>query len=94
MDEEVKLCKDCRFCKRNMGLYIPWWIPIFGQIAMFFRQREAEDFSYSFARCTRAPSLPVEINLTGGRNAPAEYSYCGVARTYTCGREAKWFEPK
>lgn len=75
-----KLCKDCKFCKKD-PLAALVSIITFGLVD-----------AYEFANCAR----PQKSNLVSGRNPEKfcsceRVSYISID---TCGEEAKYFQPK
>lgn len=78
MTEDVKFCKDCKFFK------VGWFDKLIG----FNR----------FGNCTKmwhAVEDDERVYLVSGiKTENKEFYFASTVRTYYCGKDAQWYEPK
>lgn len=78
--EEVRFCKDCRFCKRSLQLFRRWG---------YYFAKCTHPKSTSYDR-----DLKLEA-LVDGKEPKPKYNFCSSMRSSgECGGEGKLYEPK
>lgn len=87
--EQVKLCKHCKWCKPDRSW---WWFCLILPAAPFFAYGAMSE-QWRYSTCRRAKRGLTSYELTGARQ-PASTAFCSVERQFSCGYDAKFFEPK